>query len=192
MMTTRDKLLAAALKLILAKGYPGTAVDEMCEKAGVSKGSFYHFFKSKEDLGLAVLEHYLVVLQEALKRDHSAIPDDPIDSLLDHLLYSEKMAQKAWDGGCLLGTLAMDLGAVNPTIQRKVAGLFDQVLTRYEALFQNAFDAAGITHLSGEEVAREYITIIEGALILAKAYNDPSRLNQGLADFRKRLQARLG
>ena len=57
-MDTREKLVRAAEKLMLRDGYSATRVDDVLRKAGLSKGSFYHFFDSKEALGLAALEHY--------------------------------------------------------------------------------------------------------------------------------------
>jgi hypothetical protein len=55
---TQEKILHAAKTLMLSKGYPATTVDEICENAKVSKGSFYHAFSSKEELGLSLLEWY--------------------------------------------------------------------------------------------------------------------------------------
>ena len=54
----KQRILNSAQVLMLARGYAGTKVDEICEHAGVSKGSFYHFFPSKRDLTLAVLDHF--------------------------------------------------------------------------------------------------------------------------------------
>jgi len=55
---TRDKLLHTAEELMLRDGYSATRVDDVIRKAGVSKGSFYHFFDSKESLGLAAIDQY--------------------------------------------------------------------------------------------------------------------------------------
>ena len=57
-MDTREKLLRTAERLMLRDGYSATRVDDVLRHAGLSKGSFYHFFDSKEALGLAALEHY--------------------------------------------------------------------------------------------------------------------------------------
>ena len=56
--TAKEKLVKGALQLMLSKGYAGTTVDEICEAAGVSKGSFYYSFKTKEDIGVAALESF--------------------------------------------------------------------------------------------------------------------------------------
>jgi TetR/AcrR family transcriptional regulator, transcriptional repressor for nem operon len=53
---SKQRILTAAKELFLARGYGGTTVDAICEKARLTKGSFYHFFDSKEELGLAVLD----------------------------------------------------------------------------------------------------------------------------------------
>jgi DNA-binding transcriptional regulator YbjK len=55
---SRKKLLDAALYVIRAKGYEATTVDDICAAAELSKGSFFHHFKSKEDLALAAAEHF--------------------------------------------------------------------------------------------------------------------------------------
>jgi AcrR family transcriptional regulator len=53
---SKERILAGAKELFLARGYAATTVDAICEKAELTKGSFYYFFDSKEDLGLAVLD----------------------------------------------------------------------------------------------------------------------------------------
>src|SRR5579872_5004492 len=56
---TKEKLLTAAIKLMLAQGFTATSVDEIIAGAGATKGSFFHFFKSKEDLAKAALERFV-------------------------------------------------------------------------------------------------------------------------------------
>jgi TetR/AcrR family transcriptional regulator, transcriptional repressor for nem operon len=58
-ISTKDKLLNAAMTVIRTKGYSATTVDELCENAGVTKGSFFHYFESKEDLAVQSAEHWL-------------------------------------------------------------------------------------------------------------------------------------
>ncbi len=57
-LSTKEKILEEAQKLMLTKGFNATTVEEICEAAGVTKGSFFHYFESKEDLGKTVTEYY--------------------------------------------------------------------------------------------------------------------------------------
>ena len=75
---TREKLVRAAEKLILRDGYTATRVDEVLREAGLSKGSFYHFFDSKESLGLAALEHYYADRVGRLAGGRYATDTDPL------------------------------------------------------------------------------------------------------------------
>jgi AcrR family transcriptional regulator len=64
---TRDKLIGVSVELIMLKGFNNTGIAEILSKAGVPKGSFYYYFKSKEDLGLAVIDHYGKLLSSGLE-----------------------------------------------------------------------------------------------------------------------------
>ena len=64
---TREKLLETAQHLMLAKGYTATSVEEICEAADLTKGSFFHYFASKEDLGKAVLDRYVNTMFQAVQ-----------------------------------------------------------------------------------------------------------------------------
>src|SRR5690348_13640199 len=69
---TRDRIVHAAARLILARSYQVVGVNEICEVASVQKGSFYHFFPSKTDLAIAVIDHHASALWELLDRCESA------------------------------------------------------------------------------------------------------------------------
>ncbi len=75
---SRERLLAGAKQLFLARGYAGTTVDAICEKAELTKGSFYHFFDSKEELALAVLDWSLQRGGQVLARGGPNQIADPV------------------------------------------------------------------------------------------------------------------
>src|SRR5436309_1734829 len=118
MNPSKERLLAAAKALFLARGYAATTVDAICEKAELTKGSFYYSFESKEDLGLAVLDwslqHSVQLLADGPHR-HVADPVGRAYAFLEHL---EKCAPALWSGGCLLGSFATDLSETNPRMQQ--------------------------------------------------------------------------
>jgi TetR/AcrR family transcriptional repressor of nem operon len=182
--TAKDKLVQTALHQMLDKGYAGTTVDEICDTAGVSKGSFYHYFDSKEAIGLAALEAFIMnaaqLMQQGAYRDIA----DPLDRVFGYLEHAETVAKKIWGEGCLLGTFATDLARTHPAIQAKVIALFDHVESNMTELFQ-PIASFRTSNPSARELARQYLAMLEGAIVLAKAYGDWKRIPQALRGFGK-------
>jgi len=185
--TARDRLIDAAEAEMLAKGYPATTVDDICARAGVSKGSFYHFFSTKEELGLATLEAFfnrnLKVVQAA---PAATLPREQAVALLDHLLAS---AGRMWGGGCLLGSFALDLAETNPRIAAEVSARFRAMAGLLAAGFA---PLARGTAVSGEALAEQFIVAVEGGLVLARAHGDWGYVERALARFRQQVLAAGG
>jgi TetR/AcrR family transcriptional regulator, transcriptional repressor for nem operon len=185
---SKVSLLSAAKALFLARGYAGTSVDTICEKAGVSKGSFYHSFKSKEDLGIGVLQWSLERGGEVLGA-HKKVAD-PVEQSLVYLRHLENSAQTLWSDGCLLGTFANELGDTNPRLKEAVATLFTAVIKEIASRLKPLAARPEIT-CTANELAEELLVILEGSITLAKAYRDPSRITRGIRSFRKTLESQL-
>jgi TetR/AcrR family transcriptional repressor of nem operon len=179
--TAKEKLIAAAEAEMLAKGFPATTVDEICARAGVSKGSFYHFFSTKEELGLAALEAFfarnLRVVQQA---PGGGSPKAQAAALVDHLLAS---AGRMWGGGCLLGSLALDLAETHPQVAEEVSAKFRAMAGLLAAGFAPLAEDLGELW-SGEALAEQFIVAVEGGLILARAHGDWGYVERALARFR--------
>ena len=115
----KAKLLTAALSVIRTKGYAAMSVDELCGAAGVTKGAFFHHFKSKDELGVAAAEHWSQVtgalFAEAPYHKHK----DPLDRVLAYLDFRKALLK----GGvpeftCLIGTMVQEIYETNPDIRR--------------------------------------------------------------------------
>src|SRR5690606_14682575 len=104
---TRIRLLDAAYSLLLHKGYPATSVDEICETAEVSKGSFYHLFKSKEAMTLAVLEHHMAEAKDEIEKGLNTDGLDGAQRAIRYVKHVEDAAEELWRDGCLIGSLAL-------------------------------------------------------------------------------------
>jgi TetR/AcrR family transcriptional repressor of nem operon len=184
--TARQKLLEAAQTLMLSKGYPATTVDEICEAAGVSKGSFYHFFGTKEDLALAVLEAFQARNDRLIAAGPQGGVTDPTERalvLVDHLIAA---AGEMWGAGCLLGNFALDLAETHPAIRQDVSDRFQRVAAALSEGMAPLASEAGIPHApSAEELAEQFIVVVEGALVLAKAHKDWSYVTRALERFRQ-------
>ena len=84
-LSARDKILAAALGLIRARGYAATTVDDLCTAAGVTKGAFFHHFKSKEELAVAAADHWSETTGAFFAGAPYHEPHDPLDRVLGYL-----------------------------------------------------------------------------------------------------------
>ncbi len=184
---TKQKLLDAARELMLSRGYSATSVDEICSRAGVSKGSFYHFFPTKEELGLAVLNAFYHDGVGRVRRGEYARIADPTDRLLGLLDHLETIAPDLWEHGCLMGNFATELCESNPVIGKRVDEVFTELTAGLSPLF------APIAADPGEamELAEQLLMVIEGSIIFARAHRDPKRIADGVRRFRGAVQDRI-
>jgi TetR/AcrR family transcriptional repressor of nem operon len=194
-MTTnqsKERILAAAKELFLARGYAATTVDAICEKAGLTKGSIYYFFDSKEDLGLAVLDWYLRQGAQMLASGPYVRIVDPVEKAFAFLKHLEKCSPELWNGGCLLGSFALELADTNSRMQQAVARMFqalaDQIAEKLQPI---AARCAGKQAPSACELADTLLGTIEGSIILAKAHRNPTRIPKAIRGFRLSLAMRI-
>ena len=183
---TKERILAAAKELFLARGYAATTVDAICEKAELTKGSFYYFFDSKEELGLAVLEWSIGQGMQMLANGPYVRIVDPVEKAFGFLKHLEKCSPELWNGGCLLGSFALELADTNSRVQQAVAGMFQALADQIaEQLQPIAARCAGKQAPSASELADTLLGTIEGSIILAKAHRDPSRIPKAVRGFRR-------
>lgn len=170
------------MALIPDQGFPSTTVDQLCEVAGVSKGSFYHYFESKEDLAVETLRVYYTRGVEKLMGGDFQREPDAAKQALGFLTHTEALAAEHWKQGCLLATFVVDMAEAHPKIRAEVVRLFDEIISGMVPLFEALLPAScTVTPL---EVAEHYIATLEGGIVLAKAYNDPQRIPAALRQFR--------
>ena len=185
--TAKPKLLDAGRRLMLARGYAATSIDRVCREVGVSKGSFYHFFESKEEFGLAVLEgYYEEGVGRVMAGDFAGVADprERMEGFFDHL---EAVAPELWEHGCLMGSFAGELAESSPTIHARVGELFDHLVQRMAALFRGVVDDAD----RAETLAEELLMLLEGSIVLARAHHQPSRIADAVRRFRCTLETRM-
>jgi TetR/AcrR family transcriptional repressor of nem operon len=182
---SKERLLTAAKELFLARGYAATTVDAICEKAALTKGSFYYFFDSKEELGLAVLEWSIGRGVQMLASGPYVRIGDPVEKAFAFLEHLEKCSPKLWSGGCLMGVFSQELAETNPRMQKAVAGMFQAVADDFaEKLQPIAAQFSGKQAPTASELAETLLGTVEGSIILAKAHRDPRRLPKAIRGFR--------
>jgi len=167
----RSKLLDAALSVIRTKGYSATTVDELCAAAGVTKGAFFHHFKSKDALGVAAAEHWSettdALFAEAPYHGHA----DPLGRVLGYVAFRKALLQ----GGvpeftCLVGTMVQETYETHPAIRdacdRSISGHAETLEADIEAAMR---DRRISPEWTAKSLALHTQAVLQGAFILAKA-----------------------
>jgi TetR/AcrR family transcriptional regulator, transcriptional repressor for nem operon len=187
---SKIKLLDAALLLIRSKGYAATTVDDICRQAGITKGSFFHHFKGKDDLALAAVAYW----GEKTEGLFAAAPyhqaADPLDRLLGYIDFRQSLLQGDTAGyTCLLGTLVQEVYTTHPEILAACDnGLASHVavLTRELALAK-AWYAPQATW-SVESLGYFMQAVLQGAFIFSKARHSPEIARDSLEHLRRYLE----
>jgi TetR/AcrR family transcriptional repressor of nem operon len=161
---TRQNLLDTANELISASNYSSVSVDDICVKAGVNKGSFYHFFASKAELAVETLEDYWPQLA----------PLDRIMAFCDTVYKSqkEKMEKEGKVCGCPYGSLASEQSTLEEPIRQKATELFGRIIKYFEAALHDAVREKIIPECNVAVLASDIHALIEGILLQAKVQND--------------------
>ncbi|UVE19778.1 TetR/AcrR family transcriptional regulator [Pseudomonas sp. LS44] len=136
----RDLILAKGAEVMTRRGYHGTGVQEIVQAAGIPKGSFYHYFASKEDFALQALEH---VYTPRLARYEQALGDPRLSPRARILAYyGELLAhfeqQEKLEYHCFIGSLSFEMAELLPAIGAQV----DAVFQRSAALLQACLEQA--------------------------------------------------
>lgn len=191
---TRKKLLDAAQELMLVKGYTATSVEEICAAAGLTKGSFFHYFEGKEHLGRVVAEHFAAAMQQVFQSAPYHQKKDPLDRVFGRVEFLiDLMGSTQAPSGCLLGTFVQELSATHPKIRSVCASCFaegSQSFTRdlEEAKARYAPQA----NWSAQSLAEHLTAVAQGAIILAKAKQDPAVMVESLTHYREYLKSLFG
>lgn len=173
--TARDKLMEAAFATIREKGYSATSVDDLCRRAGVTKGAFFHHFASKEALAVAAAEHWSKVtgafFTAAPYHDHA----DPLDRVLGYIDFRRSiLTGEVPEFTCLVGTMVQEAyDSALPIREACRASIFGHAET-LEADISAAIAARGMTpDWSARSLALHTQAVLQGAFILAKADGGP-------------------
>jgi AcrR family transcriptional regulator len=180
---TREKLVRTAETLMLRDGYSATRVDDVIRKAGLSKGSLYHFFDSKEALGLAALERYYADRVRRLAAGTYATEADPLRRAQGFLKHVSRVAPDLWSTGCLLANLAADAAGSS----RVIANALKKRTSELRALLVDLLRPFATPESTAADLADQLLVCIEGSIVLARIYGDPAYLRRGLEQFRSRL-----
>lgn len=174
---SRLRLIRSAKDLFYAHGYNAVGVKEICDRARVNKGSFYHFFPSKRDLLIAVIEAQAEwlggVMQEAARSDLPPLErvrrlftligrfDGDVRRRLGHVV------------GCPFGNLAAELSSQDETVRRKIDDVFSHGIAFIERQLEEAVAAGQIEGIDTTVAAQAILAYLEGTHLLAATRDSP-------------------
>jgi TetR/AcrR family transcriptional repressor of nem operon len=174
MTGTKEQIVDAASRLVHVRGFNNTSVDEILRESGVGKGNFYYYFRSKDELGFAILERGLERISTELIEKHFNPEKDPWQQILDFLdSLVERARQRACTGGCLLGNLAVEMSDIHEEFRRRLNRAFERLRSRLEVTLTQA-KAQGTLRSEADipRLAHFIVAGFEGAFMMGKLHKD--------------------
>ncbi len=183
----RAKLLDAALREIRVRGYAATTVDDLCRAAGVTKGAFFHHFKSKQDLAVAAAEHWSETTGALFAAaPYHALPD-PRDRVLAYIDFRAALLEGDVAAfSCLVGTMAQETYRTHPAIAASCeASIWGHART-LEADIAAAMERTGAGDgWTARSLALHTQAVLQGAFILAKCQGGPEVARDVVAHLKR-------
>ncbi len=187
---SKTKLLDAALNVIRAKGYAAATIDDICHGAGVTKGSFFHHFKSKDELALSAAAYWGEMTESFFAAAAYHLSDDPLERLLGYVDFRAEILQgELPDYTCLLGTLVQETYATHPDIRAAC----EKGMSTHIAILTRDIEAAKRRYApdapwNAASVGYFIQSVLQGAFIFAKAKLGPEVARESLAHLRRYLE----
>ncbi len=173
---SREKILKAAKSLVMRKGFTGTSVDDILCETGMSKGAFFHHFKSKADLADQLMRWYAdgdLKMFRTFMAQAEATHDDPMDQLLQFLTDFETYLSDPENPprGCMYALYTYEDDHFENDVKGFVAETLQTWTAMYIRKFQEVMDLYPPARpVTAKQLAEMIVSVIEGGLILQRAY----------------------
>lgn len=184
----RERLIESAISLIKNRSYSSVGVQEICKRAGVKKGSFYHFFPSKKELTLTSLEIIWRQFKEEFLKPvlEADIPFDKKLEMLAEKSYKAHLSSKKEEGyitGCPFGNIALEMSTQDEEIRVKVEEIFSEWIQYLKDTINKAVEKGELAEpINTEQVAKAIVAYTEGVSVICKTFNDPEAI-KNLSSF---------
>jgi len=166
---TKRRLLEAGLIMLLERGYHGLGVQDLLDRTGVPKGSFYHHFKSKEDLALQAVDLYAALAHAQLEASLSAVERPPLERVRDFFDQIRRMYAAEGYLGCFLGALGQELSGMNDVFRRRIEACFASLASGLAECLEDARQAGDIApDTDVQQLATVLIQAWEGAALRSR------------------------
>jgi TetR/AcrR family transcriptional repressor of nem operon len=180
--STRDQLIAVGVNLMRRNGYGATGLKEILSAAGAAKGSFYHYFGSKEEFAVAVLERYAQYATEYRRAIFENTRQTPLKRLRRHFEELITMAGMAAPvQGCLLGSFSLEIAGTSAVLQKCIESGFAAWQASVSGFLREAMERGELAKSSdADSLAGFVLSSWEGALLRSQASRSDGPLKEFL------------
>jgi len=184
---TRNRILQTAFEEIHKNGFQGSSINQIVEEAGITKGALFHHFKSKKELGYAVIDEIIHGMIKEEFIDTLNDSSDPIQDLKNLILTNRK---QAWEdpshlcNGCPLNNLAQEMSPLDEGFRTRIEGVFTEWRACFAKAFKNGIKAGTVAPtVSPESTAAFLVSAFEGIVGTAKSAQNRDVLNHSVDGF---------
>jgi TetR/AcrR family transcriptional regulator, transcriptional repressor for nem operon len=189
----RDAVIEATQRLMVAKGYAATTVEQICQEAATTKGTFFHYFSTKEEVARVALERFSEGQRAALGSGPYASEPDPLKRFDGFIDFAAKFVKDPIRDSCLVGMLSHELSDTHPEFRAlcraalgrlagDLKGMIDAVKAKYAPTKQ--VDTQGLADL--------FVTLSQGGFLVAKAKGSPAPMREALRHYQAYVHSALG
>lgn len=173
--TKKTDIIDIGTELFAVKGYNATGIDAVLKQAGVPKGSFYNYFSSKEDFGLAIIDQFAVQYESKLASffDDASVP--PLGRMRNYFEHSLRhLSENEFTKGCLIGNLGQELADQNERFRARLAEIFHTWKKRFATCLAEAQEQGSLAPDLDTDILAEFtLAAWEGAILRTKVMKSP-------------------
>jgi TetR/AcrR family transcriptional repressor of nem operon len=171
MTDTKNKLLQIGAKYVHIKGFNHTGLQEILKKANVPKGSFYFYFKSKEEFGLEIIDVFMTFFEKSIGYSLSDKSLSGLQRIKAFIITTIGILNdNDFVGGCPIGNLSLEMGDINEKFRLKISDAFSKIEEKIFECLKDAQSAQEISQSIDIKTSAAFIiNSWEGAIVRAKA-----------------------
>jgi len=171
-LSSRERIIEEAEHLIHLCGYHCTSLEDIAARCRMTKANLLHHFRSKEDLGLAVLDHKIEAYRRGMLVPILAEGSDPVRAVLGLFASAEAFYRgNGCRAGCFIANIALEMSDYSPRFREKASSFFAEWTSKLEEMLTRG-DCAG-SPARRRALAEAILSLYEGAVLLARARRDP-------------------